>query len=87
MIHAGLECWHDRAGEGEPVGELRLEHDPRASILAKDDSQEFNNYKASPPNTGGWSSAGGQGKSPYVVGGVLANATFLGHSVRPLISR
>ncbi|WPJ67174.1 hypothetical protein SMAC4_07005 [Sordaria macrospora] len=49
-------------------------------ILGKANLSELNLFKASPPNTAGWSSAGGQCSSPYVEGGVLPNATFLGHS-------
>ncbi|KAI0113681.1 amidase signature domain-containing protein [Nemania sp. FL0031] len=49
-------------------------------ILGKANLSELGLFKADPPNTGGWSSARGQGLSPYVIGGVLPNATFLGHS-------
>ncbi|KAI1117380.1 putative amidase [Nemania sp. NC0429] len=49
-------------------------------ILGKASLSEMNLFKAIPPNTAGWSSAGGQGLSPYVRGGVRADATFLGHS-------
>ncbi|KAI0206452.1 putative amidase [Astrocystis sublimbata] len=49
-------------------------------ILGKASLSEMNLAKAILPNTGGWSSAGGQGLSPYVRGGVQEDATFLGHS-------
>ncbi|EGX88875.1 amidase, putative [Cordyceps militaris CM01] len=66
------------ATENAAVVDLIL--DAGMIVLGKTSISEFNNYKATPPNTGGWSSAGNQGQSPYVVGGVSANATFLGHS-------
>ena len=51
-----------------------------AIILGKANLSELGLMKSQPPNTGGWSSAGGQTQSPYVRGGVVPGAKFLGQS-------
>ncbi|UZP40253.1 hypothetical protein NXS19_008069 [Fusarium pseudograminearum] len=49
-------------------------------VIGKASLSELCLLKATPPNTGGWCSASGQGQSPYVRGGVTPNAKYLGHS-------
>ncbi|KAM0186995.1 hypothetical protein ACHAPI_011423 [Fusarium lateritium] len=49
-------------------------------IIGKASLSELCLLKATPPNTGGWCSASGQGQSPYVRGGVTADAKYLGQS-------
>ncbi|KAI9727711.1 MAG: hypothetical protein M1828_005939 [Chrysothrix sp. TS-e1954] len=46
-------------------------------VLAKTNLSEWGGYKGC---IGGWSAVGEQTQSPYVRGGVLSNATVLGHS-------
>ncbi|KAJ5289132.1 amidase signature domain-containing protein [Penicillium angulare] len=50
-----------------------------AVIIGKGNMSEWGGNKGS-LITAGWSALGGQTQSPYVRGGVLPNATFLGHS-------
>ncbi|KAK3899057.1 amidase signature domain-containing protein [Staphylotrichum tortipilum] len=50
-----------------------------AIIIAKANLSEWSNFKQR-MMTSGWSAVGGQTQSPYVRGGVLRNATPLGHS-------
>ncbi|KAK0642923.1 amidase signature domain-containing protein [Cercophora newfieldiana] len=50
-----------------------------ALIIGKANMSEWAAFKEN-MMTGGWSAVGGQTQSPYVRGGVLPNATALGHS-------
>ncbi|KAK3379119.1 amidase signature domain-containing protein [Lasiosphaeria ovina] len=50
-----------------------------ALIIGKANMSEWASFKES-MMTGGWSAVGGQTQSPYVRGGVIRNATALGHS-------